>query len=98
FGHSHTAKKAFTPHRHIRPDWPVSVINTGAWQRIASLDQMQALECGRSAKAVLTETPLSALPACYSSVVVDPYTTNPVPLLRYWSGGGELTPACTWTP
>jgi hypothetical protein len=66
------------------------IINSGAWQRVATPIQVEAI---RDRKHLPKEKVLPMLlpddlPPCYSYVLIKPYSEGkrPIPLLRYWVG------------
>lgn len=56
--------------------------NTGAFQRVATLDKVNQIAARPGAPAVLTP---DDLPACYTYVLVAPYASRPVAQVRTWS-------------
>jgi UDP-2,3-diacylglucosamine pyrophosphatase LpxH len=101
FSHTHAAHRGFYPLRRREPAWDPHVVNTGAWQRVIApeaLAAIQAREGWRDAE-VLTRMTLERLPACYSAVVVEPYTTRPAAVVRWWKetspGRGALATDCS---
>lgn len=97
YGHTHEARSAFSPRRG---GWTPAAVNTGAWQRVADREQIAAIRkrLGNDGKpADLTSVRLEHLPACYSLVLVEPYTDSPSGLLHYWrqvDGTWQLEPDC----
>lgn len=91
FSHTHAAHPGLYPLRQREPAWNPKVINTGAWQRVIAPDTLaaiQAREGWRNAE-VLDRMTLERLPACYSAVIVEPYTSAPDAVLRWWK---EIAP------
>lgn len=105
FGHTHAAEqpRTLTIPPNVRLKSAPTTVNAGAWQRVVTPQQVERLKCGgrRSEADVLRLEP-EALPACYSAVLVRPYTRDPKPELLYWSrsasGDWRLAPICEWTP
>lgn len=94
YGHTHSA---FAPRElslsegYFKP----IVVNSGAWQRVATAVQVESLRTLRHLPkdATLPKLLPEDLPACYSYVTIEPYATgqSPLPVLRYWVGSeGEL--------
>ncbi len=81
FGHTHNAEEPFFVRQGA---WEPTVINTGAWQRLADREEVEKLRKGVPASQVLGKLTFDLLPACYSFVLIPPYTTVPIPKLRYW--------------
>jgi hypothetical protein len=67
------------------------VLNTGAWQRLAKVEDLDRLrrEKGWSAKQVLSSIDLADLPPCYSFIVVKTKDGVDLPGLRYWTKGAD---------
>jgi UDP-2,3-diacylglucosamine pyrophosphatase LpxH len=83
YGHTHKANRGFQP---VKGYWNPTVVNTGAFQRVVTPDQLKAIQEKRALKdkeALLFLKP-EDLPACYSYIRIDPYEDRPRPLLRYW--------------
>jgi UDP-2,3-diacylglucosamine pyrophosphatase LpxH len=105
FGHTHQADqpRPVTVPETIRLKAVPTVVNTGAWHRVLTPQQVDRLKCDglRSEAEVLRLEP-EVLPACYSAVLIKPYARDPVPELLYWSrgpaGDWRLAKTCTWTP
>jgi hypothetical protein len=81
--------------------WKPTVINSGAWQRVATPEQINRIKEKRNLRdeAVLTGLLPEDLPPCYSFVLVKPYKkgTIPIPLLRFWEGEeieGQIKEKC----
>ncbi|MCA9470366.1 MAG: metallophosphoesterase [Nitrospira sp.] len=70
--------------------WRPTRINTGAWQRVATPEEVESIKDQRRLpkKEVLPKLNPEDLPSCYSFVLIEPYPKGkqPVPLLRYWIG------------
>jgi hypothetical protein len=103
YGHTHKAHVEH-PLAVVDPvfgDFGVTLINTGAFQRIASKEQL-----GRILAALKKDSPGFSvfdlrpehLPACYTFVRIGPYSANPSPALHNWrkvDGGNAAFPgAC----
>jgi UDP-2,3-diacylglucosamine pyrophosphatase LpxH len=101
YGHTHLADAGFRPMSDISSDWNPTVLNTGAWQRTITPDQLATLKCRTAPNQSPIQLTPEELPACYSAVFV-PSGTSPVPELRYWTAadgkrwGFDRT--CRWTP
>jgi len=97
FGHTHEAESAFTTMQGTLSEWQPIAINTGAWQRVISAEDLETWRAGRRRGDVLSAQP-DALPPCYSVVVVRPYKSKPTAQLRYWTrrgGSWQLANACS---
>lgn len=93
YGHTHSARQP-RPIK-ITPEWEVSVVNTGAFQRIASPEFIAGIpESERSDPAFLSKLTLDRLPDCYSFVALKSVGNNTVAQLRYWRGDAK---AKKWT-
>jgi UDP-2,3-diacylglucosamine pyrophosphatase LpxH len=87
YGHTHAATTA----RPVSTDdssWNPQMINTGAWQRVASARQLYKifldLKGDEKTAGVLRQEP-EKLPPCYSYVYIGPYEkSRPEPKLLYW--------------
>ena len=89
FGHTHLA----FPPRDLSlssGNWKPTIINSGAWQRLVTPKQIEAIrhEQAIPKEQVLPKLLPENLPPCYTYVVVKPYSKgeSPKPLLRYWVG------------
>jgi UDP-2,3-diacylglucosamine pyrophosphatase LpxH len=83
YGHTHKANRGFQP---VKESWNPTVVNTGAFQRVVTPDQLKAIQEKKALKdkeALLVLTP-EDLPACYSYIRINPHKDRPRPLLRYW--------------
>jgi UDP-2,3-diacylglucosamine pyrophosphatase LpxH len=83
YGHTHKANGGFQP---VKESWNPIVVNTGAFQRVVSPDQLKAIQEKRALtdkEALLVLKP-EDLPACYSYIRINAYEDRPRPLLRYW--------------
>jgi hypothetical protein len=79
YGHTHIA--AAPSLQKMNSLWQVSVVNTGAFQRLISLEELQGLakeEHQPVTKAFVQLTP-EGLPPCYSFVRIDPYPAGASP-------------------
>lgn len=88
YGHTHQAEK---PWNVRMPQWTVTVINTGAWQRTIGAEQINEVmrECAISEELVLEIQP-EDLPNCYNFVSITPGQEGS-PELHNWNktrGGG----------
>jgi UDP-2,3-diacylglucosamine pyrophosphatase LpxH len=102
YGHAHLADAGFRPMAESNPDWNPIVLNTGAWQRTVTPDQIKRLTCRVKANQSVIELPPEELPACYTAVFLPPGAGTPVPELRYWTtDDGKrwlFDKTCHWTP
>ena len=82
YGHTHVARQ------YANADKSLGILNTGAWQRVASARVIGAIieECANSPNktedSCFREMSPSELPACYSFVVD---TNSDGPMLRWWA-------------
>jgi UDP-2,3-diacylglucosamine pyrophosphatase LpxH len=96
FGHTHFAE----PTRSLPgAAWPISVVNTGAWQRVVSKDELErrARAKGGRSRSTLTAIELEDLPACYSFVQsgCDGRGKRAEPVLRFFSEAtGSIAESC----
>jgi UDP-2,3-diacylglucosamine pyrophosphatase LpxH len=74
YGHTHRAEDPFRPLAAERLGWNPWVFNTGAWQRV--ITPAELTQEGIPASQVLRRQP-EALPACYTVVLVRPYSGGP---------------------
>lgn len=85
WGHTHAAKESWEAIH--KGKWRPVAINSGAWQRVVTPAQVKAFrtEPGGALKSPLVylEAPLSALPPCYTYVLV-PASGKGIPRLRSW--------------
>ena len=86
YSHTHLAVPPFSPRKD---DWRPTVVNTGAWQRVITPEQLKVKieKLGLSEKEVLLRLVPEDLPACYSVILVKAYTRDegPSPILQYWT-------------
>lgn len=70
YGHTHVAEN---PRPIEMPQWTVTVVNTGAWQRTIGAEQLDEVmrKCGISQERVLEMQP-EDLPGCYNFVSIAP--------------------------
>jgi hypothetical protein len=99
FGHTHTRYK-----KNVMVDdeggWPITVCNTGAFQRVATREQIDSIKKCKKARQganltdaeVLTKIRIEDLPPCYTFVRIDPYKkeadprrAKPEAKLMYWT-------------
>lgn len=80
FSHTHLAERFSV----TNPD--VTVINTGAWQRLISPEQIEARALAKKQKVqdLLRKLVPEDLDACYSFVAIPPYKTEPQADLLSW--------------
>ena len=85
FSHTHLAEASYSPFDRSSSSWRPIVVNTGAWQRTISAQQLESLmrDKGLKEKDVLKLEPEN-LPPCYPVIMVAPYSSTPQSLLRYW--------------
>jgi UDP-2,3-diacylglucosamine pyrophosphatase LpxH len=100
YGHTHFADAGFHPMADSNPDWNPTVLNTGAWQRTSTPDQLNRLTCRVAPNQSVIELTPEALPPCYTAVVLRPGET--VPELRYWTMDAakhwKFDSTCQWSP
>jgi len=72
--HTHTVEEPFNPYEHTFRTWQPQVVNTGAWQRIGTVEDVRQLATDNHWKNedVLRELKPEMLPDCYSAVIVRP--------------------------
>lgn len=89
FAHTHQAIASYSPFENSGSNWTPIVVNSGAWQRTISEEQLQKemRDKNWSSEEVLKLQPEN-LPACYPVIKVDPYASKPRSLLRYWREAG----------
>lgn len=89
YGHTHLALQPIELSLS-RGYWKPTIMNSGAWQRVATPEQISLIREKRNLRGEMVLTGLfpEDLPPCYSFVLVKPYEkgTIPTPLLRYWVG------------
>lgn len=94
WSNTHEADKGFQPRSRQNDDWNPLVVNTGAWQRTITGEQLSKMQSDRKLndKQILQLLP-EDLPACYPFVLVAPYQSAPISSLQYWrktaSGWGQ---------
>lgn len=83
FGHTHGADPGFTP---LKENWNPTVVNSGAWQRVVSPNQLKEIVKAKQLtdEDVLTKLLPEDLPACYSLVMIKGPSGRPIARLRYW--------------
>jgi UDP-2,3-diacylglucosamine pyrophosphatase LpxH len=89
FSHTHHAEPVFKP---LAGQWRPAVLNTGAWQRLATEKDLVAFKTSESLqekKDVLAAVKLKDLPPCYSFVAVSRDHGTPQASLRYWRQGDD---------
>lgn len=95
YGHTHQdSTDSMTLQKDDKTPWSLTVINTGAFQRVVSKDQLEQIQEQRRSQGgnledrdILTTLKPEDLPACYTFVRIDPYTDAPNPTLLYWVKG-----------
>jgi hypothetical protein len=101
YGHTHLALQP-TELSLSSGSWKPTFLNSGAWQRVATPEQISLIRERRNLRdeAVLTGLFPEDLPPCYSFVLVKPYERGEIPsaVLRYWVGeegkAGQIKEAC----
>ena len=93
FGHTHRAVNRTQLSLGDMKSGPVDIeyINTGAFQRIVSKEQLEKLlvaPAGGQARSLSSLTP-NDLPACYTFVAVEPYSVAPKANLMSWVEGSS---------
>ena len=89
YGHTHLSIRPWELSLS-RGNWKPMIINSGAWQRVVTPEQVNAIRDRKSLpkEEVLPKLLPEDLPPCYSYVLIKPYSkeNRPTPLLRYWVG------------
>jgi hypothetical protein len=87
YSHTHRAEAGFRPLSNTQPEWDPIVVNTGAWQRVITTEQLDAhIERHKLSEGeVLPTFGPENLPECYAAIVIKPYSDTPVPVLQYWT-------------
>ncbi|HIH36374.1 MAG TPA: hypothetical protein HA232_00485 [Methanocellales archaeon] len=89
YGHTHLSLQPMELSLS-RGYWKPTILNSGAWQRVATPDEISLIRQKKNLpkEAVLTGLFPEDLPPCYSFVLVKPYEKGKMPraLLRYWVG------------
>lgn len=85
FVYSHTHKSDSGFHPLAGSAWDPFVVNTGAWQRTATPEQLSVIQKSHHLddKNVLTLQP-DDLPPCYPVILVSPYRDVPKSKLQFW--------------
>ena len=84
FGHTHAAAQP-RPLK-VAPEWGVSVVNTGAFQRIATQEFIASLPAAEvEDPAFLSKLKLERLPDCYSFVMLKGTGPATAAALRFWT-------------
>jgi UDP-2,3-diacylglucosamine pyrophosphatase LpxH len=83
YSHTHKADPGFHP--LSGSPWNPFVVNTGAWQRTVTPDQLAKIQKARNLtdQTVLTLQP-EDLPPCYPVILISPYQNIPQSRLQYW--------------
>jgi hypothetical protein len=83
YSHTHKSDSGFYPLSGSA--WDPFVVNTGAWQRTATPDQLSVIQKNHHLddKGVLTLQP-EDLPPCYSVILIAPYQNVPKSKLQFW--------------
>ena len=86
YSHTHFANAGFQPLDGLGRTWNPWVVNTGAWQRVASKEQFQKILAAKniSIQDALKKIRPEDLPACYDAVLVPPYRDKPDFKLMGW--------------
>jgi hypothetical protein len=103
YGHTHRADSGFYP---LKGNWNPLVMNMGAWQRVVTPEQLKEITKaeGLSPNEILPTLEPEKLPACYSMIMIEPYTQQqgPKPHLLYWRENKEgvwgFSDWCDWSP
>jgi UDP-2,3-diacylglucosamine pyrophosphatase LpxH len=103
YAHTHSAMTSTS--QHIQGSWNVSVINTGAFQRIASIEDIKrgAALKQQSVPTYFKSLQPEDLPACYSYVRISPYHREDTPVadLLWWTkpnGSWHQADSCDASP
>lgn len=89
YAHKHAAHGEVRPFPADEP-WSPLMFNTGAWQRVATPEQLKAIRAAEKIETWQTLLAVSPekLPPCYSFILVEPYAdgmrTGIKPALRWW--------------
>ena len=83
YSHTHKSERGFNP--LAGSPWSPFVVNTGAWQRTVTPEQLSVIQAHQQLddQHVLTLQP-EDLPPCYPVILVAPYRTLPVSRLQFW--------------
>jgi hypothetical protein len=89
FAHTHVPVSSYSPFARSTSNWKPIVVNSGAWQRTISEEQLKQYMKDKNWRAedVLKLQP-EDLPPCYPVVMVSPYSSTPRSVLRYWRQAG----------
>lgn len=98
WAHTHVPEPSYTPFKNSGSQWQPIVVNSGAWQRRITEEQVSQFmkEKNWTERDVLTLRPEDLRP-CYSVVIIPPYVDSPKSSLRYWSQVGnawKFTDSC----
>lgn len=85
FAHTHDARQ---PDDVKLPGITMTVVNTGAWQRLLPATNFEAFQRakGWNERTMLQTLTLRNLAACYSFADIPPYKKIPKAELKYWNG------------
>jgi len=77
FAHTHQAISSYSPFENSGSNWTPIVVNSGAWQRTISEEQLQKEMSDKNWRSedVLKLQPEN-LPACYPVIKVEPYSSR----------------------
>jgi hypothetical protein len=94
YSHTHFANAGFQPLDGSGRTWNPWVVNTGAWQRVASKEQFEKILADRNiaVQDALKKIQPEDLPACYDAVIIAPYRDKPDFRLMGW----RPAPAGKW--
>ena len=88
YGHTHSAIASTKLNLGDMAGGPaaISYVNTGAFQRIVSPEQLKKLLASRTGQVSksLRDLDVEDLPACYTFISVEPYSGAPVAVLNSW--------------
>lgn len=89
YSHTHLSDSGFYVINDPPRRWNPLIVNTGAWQRTVTPEQLNRIQTQKKLdkRGVSTLRP-EDLPACYPFVLVEPYPRTPAPKLRFWRQNG----------
>jgi hypothetical protein len=90
FAHTHLPEASYSPFERSSSNWRPIVVNSGAWQRTLSEQQLKTYRSTRHLSAVdVLKLQPEDLPPCYPVITIPPYSTTPRSLLNYWKKVGN---------